>query len=1040
MQCPKCHFDNPEDTVYCGKCAAALHPSEELFVSHTETLQTPSQELKRGTTFAGRYEIIEEIGKGGMGNVYRVFDKKIEGEVALKLVKPEIAADKKTIERFRNELKLAREIAHRNVCRMYDLNEDKGTHYITMEYVPGEDLKSFIRRAAPLSTARAVSIAKQVCEGLAEAHRLGVVHRDLKPSNIMIDKEGNARIMDFGIARSLKAKGITGAGVLIGTPEYMSPEQVEGKEADKGTDIYSLGVILFEMVTSRLPFEGDTPLSVAVKQKSEAPPDPRYLNSQIPENLSRVILKCLEKEKAKRFETAEELHAELINIERGIPTTERLVPKRKSTISKEITVTFNLKKLLIPALAIVAVAIAAFIILRLIPHKKIVPLKTGKPSIAVMYFENRSGEPDLDKILVDMLTTNLSRNKELEVVNSQRLFDILNQMGKETGESIDRNVATEIATRAGVNTMLLGSIIKIGNKIRITSQLASVQDGALIASEQVDGSKIEDVFGMVDELTAKLIPRLGVSAGAEAKELTIADVTTSSLEAYRYYQKGLENLWKWRFQEAAEQFQRAVDIDFTFAMAYLYLALAQAEFGLNLTDPFFDRTSIKQTLSLAKKYADKVTERERLFIAINLAGVDGNYEVAFSKVSELVQKYPKDKIGYFWLGNAAWMREDFEKARNAYEKMLEIDPTDGNAYNMLAYTYSFLNDHPRAISTVKKYMAVHPDVPNSYDSAWEIHMFAGLYDEALTFLEELQKRFPNLHWWHQLAGYTFLIKEEADRARTEFRLYADSVPAAKVSEISNIGCSYLLEGRYSEAEAECRKAVELAQKENKVKDEIFARFDLGKMLGVQKKYIEAIKEYNEAENISWKIYNKDFNPVQIVANYLAGVALVSKGDYEAARSRAVKLDEMIKKGNYNILHRDYYHLLFSELLIAQKNGQTAINEIEKSSGLTKLYSTYYRKLAAAAYALQANFEKAIEAYQNFYKNILILDYPVSDTFCFFLERSRVDYNIAKIYDKMGDKARAIEYYQKFLDLWKNADPGISEVEDAKKHLAALKAT
>ena len=224
MRCSKCHFENPDDTLYCGKCGTKLPSSEKIPVSHTLTLETPIKELTRGATFAGRYEVIEELGKGGMGKVYRVEDKKIKEEVALKLLKPEIAGDQKTIERFSNELKFARKIRHKNVCQMFDLGEAEGTQYITMEYVPGQDLKGLIRQTGQLTIGKAISVAKQVCEGLAEAHKLGVVHRDLKPSNIMIDEEGNARIMDFGIARSLKGKGITGAGVMIGTPEYMSPE------------------------------------------------------------------------------------------------------------------------------------------------------------------------------------------------------------------------------------------------------------------------------------------------------------------------------------------------------------------------------------------------------------------------------------------------------------------------------------------------------------------------------------------------------------------------------------------------------------------------------------------------------------------------------------------------------------------------------------------------------------------------------------------------------------------------------------------------
>jgi len=320
MKCPKCNFDNPEGAFYCSKCATQLKPSEEFPLSPTKTMQVPIRILARGTLFAGRYEVLEELGRGGMGRVYRVLDKEIKEEVALKLLNPEIASDEKTIERFRNELKYARRITHRNVCRMHDINRETDTYFITMEYVPGEDLKTVIRRTGRLPEDEAMPIAAQVCEGLTEAHRLGVVHRDLKPQNIMIDRDGNVRIMDFGIARSLAAKGVTEAGMIIGTPDYMSPEQVEGMEADARSDIYALGATLYEMVTGRVPFEGDTALIIAMKHKVEVPLSPKEINQQLSEELSTVILKCLEKDKEKRYQTAEELLAELRCLEEGLPT------------------------------------------------------------------------------------------------------------------------------------------------------------------------------------------------------------------------------------------------------------------------------------------------------------------------------------------------------------------------------------------------------------------------------------------------------------------------------------------------------------------------------------------------------------------------------------------------------------------------------------------------------------------------------------------------------------------------------------------------
>ncbi len=240
---------------------------------------------------------------------------------------------------------------------MYELHEGRDIKFITMEYVAGEDLKSQLRRMGKGPVEKAIFIAHQIAEGQAEAHRLGVIHRDLKPHNVMIDKEGNARIMDFGIARSLAAKGLTGEGIIIGIPEYMSPEQMEAKDVDQRSDIYSLGIILYEMKTGHLPFEGDSPIAIAVKPKWDQAKNPREINPQIPDDLNGIILRCLEKNKENRYQDAREVQRELEKVELGFPGADRIITEKKPLALKEITVKFNVRRALFPTGIVFVIAI-----------------------------------------------------------------------------------------------------------------------------------------------------------------------------------------------------------------------------------------------------------------------------------------------------------------------------------------------------------------------------------------------------------------------------------------------------------------------------------------------------------------------------------------------------------------------------------------------------------------------------------------------------------------------------------------------------------
>lgn len=392
IKCPRCHAENPDSTRFCGGCGTKFSTAFDASVTQTQTFQTGRDELPIGSMFAGRFMVLEELGRGGMGRVYKVLDKKLDVEIALKLIKPEIAADAHVIERFKNELKLTRLVTHKNVCRVYDLSDDPMGHFITMEFVSGENLKATICRAGSLNLRRTLAIAKQICEGLAAAHHLDIVHRDLKPQNIMLDKSGNVRIMDFGISRSLQSRGITAEGMMVGTPEYISPEQADGSKVDARADIYSLGAILFEMVTGRVPFEGDTTLSIILKQKLEPPPDPRKLIPNLPKEIGRIILKCLEKNRDRRYANAEALQADLEKMEQELPMTGE-APLRTKMIASPPKGGSKALRVGGIALALIAVAIGGYFILGL--GKKNGPPATqeAKPAVSAPAQEKLAAPP-----------------------------------------------------------------------------------------------------------------------------------------------------------------------------------------------------------------------------------------------------------------------------------------------------------------------------------------------------------------------------------------------------------------------------------------------------------------------------------------------------------------------------------------------------------------------------------------------------------------------------------------------------------------------
>ena len=763
MKCPKCETVNPETARFCLNCATPISSHEDAVV--TETMEAPKEELTTGSTFAGRYQIIEELGKGGMGRVYKALDTKINEKIALKLIKPEIASDKNTITRFGNELKMARKISHRNVGTMFDIGEEKGTHFITMEYIPGENLKSMIRMTGELGLGTAIRITRQICEGLIEAHRMGVIHRDLKPGNIMIDRQGDARILDFGIARSLGAKGITGAGAMIGTPEYMSPEQVEAKDIDQRSDIYSLGIIIYEMLTGQVPFEADTPFAIGVKQKGEAPQNPRELNPNIPETLSEVILKCLEKQKENRFQSVEAVLSELGKIETGIPTTERIPPKRKPMTSKEVTVTFSPKKVLIPALIIVALVIIAVAIWQLLPTKKTSLPPPEKHSIAVLPFEDLSPQKDQEHFcdgLADELINRLNKVDSLTVPARSSSFYF---KGKDLSPQ-------EIGEKLKVDNILEGTLRKSGNRLRITVSLINVSDGYPIWSDQYQRDE-EDIFDLQDKISLDIVDNLKVKLLGEEKAQLVRR-NTHDPEAYDLYLRG-RFFWNKRTDEgikkAIDYFEQAIAKDPNYALAYVGLADSYNVISWYSDFPFKQaiqnaREAIMKSLAIDNSNPE----------AFATSGFNKMYDYdwpgAENELKKAIELNPNYATAHHWLAFYYLYQADFDKAIEEILKARELDPLSVIINADIAQISNYAREYDLAIEGAQKAIELDPTWGDAYFYLGFAYYGKGMIEETLSIYKKSRDLGPrNLAYIAIAAGVMFDQigqSERAQQVRDEF--------------------------------------------------------------------------------------------------------------------------------------------------------------------------------------------------------------------------------------------------------------------------------
>ncbi len=945
----------------------------------------------------GHYRILEKLGSGGMGIVYKAEDTLDHRLVAVKFLSEEMAADPEALERFKREARAAAMLNHPNICKVLEVGEHEGRPFLVMPLVEGLNLKQRIA-LQPFSVEEMLRLASQMAEALDAAHARGIVHRDIKPGNIIITAAGEAIVLDFGLAKRVAArhgletasglssgwgKTLTSTGMPMGTIEYMSPEQVRGEELDQRTDLFSLGLVYYEMATQRRAFEGPTPGVILEAILNRTPSLPSTLNPGLPAQFDAIIVKLLDKDREMRYQTALDLRADLRRLQRGGESTvisassARLGLGRVSGgLASGVAARIAGKSPLVRGAMLAAAALALALSIGLLLRPPQAPALTDRDTVVLTDFINTTGEPVFDGALKQALAVQLGQSPYLNIFPERRVREALRLMGRSPDERVTREVAREICLREGIKAMIVGSISSLGQNYVLTLEAVDAQTGDSLASEQAESAVKEKVLQDLGRLVSRLRARLGESLGSIQKfDAPLERATTPSLEALRAFSLGNAERARGREFESIAFFNRALELDPNFALAHGRLAAIYSNLGEAAQAVEHGRKSYE--------LRDRISERERYYITAHyFNSTTGEVEKVIENYEMWKRTFPRDPTPYT---NLSAMFNDlghFDRAlaeAQAAEKFSGVNRTFATVNVAAAHLGSGRFKEAREV--LDKMNAENPD--NTGGHVLLFLLGCATRDEAL--------KQQQLAWadgkeseatLHQLAAQSLASSGELAKSREVFHHTVELARRYKRRELEALVLARqaiveAIYGNRREARAAAAQALRLAHGKEAKLTAALALARAGDLAGAAKAADDLAKQY----------------PVDTYANAVSLPSIRAAIEIESGRpERAIEI--LRAAGPY---------------------------ELGFKAGLTPTFLRAFASMQSGdGVRAVAEFERIIA------RPGVEADSPLPPL---------AHCGLARAAALAGDKARSRAAYQEFLDLWKSSDPNLYFPTEARAELA-----